>query len=198
MDMERLKKQIEFIVEIDKLKSIYRRAVILDRSRNENDAEHSWHLAMMALILLEHANDKSIDLLHVLKMVLVHDLVEIDAGDVSAYDEEGQKEKQIRELAAAKRLLGMLPEDQRNELFELWQEFEERKTSESQFASAIDRLSPLLQNYYTEGYTWKKHGITLDKVISRNSQIGEGSENLWNFAQEIINDAVERGYLPEK
>jgi putative hydrolase of HD superfamily len=198
VELERLKKQIEFIVEIDKLKSIYRRAVILDRSRHENDAEHSWHLAMMALILLEHANDKTIDLLRVLKMVLVHDLVEIDAGDTSAYDDKGQEEKYDREMAAANRLFGMLPEDQRNELFELWQEFEERKTSESQFAAALDRLSPLLLNYHTEGYTWKKHGITYDKVMSRNSHIGQGSENLWNFAQEFIRDAVEKGYLPER
>jgi putative hydrolase of HD superfamily len=120
----------------------------LDRTRHENDAEHSWHLAMMALILLEYANDKTIDLLRVLKMVLIHDLVEIDAGDTSAYDDKGQEEKYDRELAAANRLFGMLPEDQRNELFELWQEFEERKTSESLFAAALDRLSPLLLNYH--------------------------------------------------
>lgn len=196
--MERLSKQIEFIMEIDKLKSIYRRAVILDRSRNENDAEHSWHLAMMAVVLYEHANNKSLDLLRVIKMVLVHDVVEIDAGDTFAYDLEGHKEKYNKEFSAANRLFGILPIDQRDELFNLWIEFEERKTPESQFAAAIDRLAPLLLNYYTEGQTWKKHGVTSDIVMSRNSFIGEGSEDLWNFAQEFIQDAVEKGYLPIK
>jgi putative hydrolases of HD superfamily len=198
MDMDRLRQQIEFIVEIDKLKSIYRRAFLIDRSRNENDAEHSWQLAMMALILFEHANDQSIDLLRVLKMVLIHDLVEIDAGDVSAYDEKGQTDKQVRELAAAHRIFGILPEGQCDELFELWQEFEEKETSASRFATAVDRLAPLLINYHTEGRTWKQHGITLDKVLTRNSEIGKGSESLWEFAQEFIRDAVQKGYLPKR
>ncbi|WP_332457840.1 HD domain-containing protein [Tumebacillus avium] len=188
---------MDFLVEIDKLKSIYRRAVLMNRSRNENDAEHSWHLAVMAMVLLEHANE-SVDVLRVLKMLLVHDIVEIDAGDVSAYDLAGQAGKQERELAAAKRIFGLLPEEQREELFELWVEFEERKSAEAQFAAALDRLAPLLHNYQTEGQTWKEHGITLDMVLARNSQIGQGSERLWAFAQEIIRESVEKGYLPEK
>ncbi|MBL0385151.1 HD domain-containing protein [Tumebacillus sp. ITR2] len=196
MDMNRLKQQIGFLVEIDKLKSIYRRAVLVDRSRHENDAEHSWHLAMMALILHEHANDPGVDLLRVVKMVLIHDIVEIDAGDVSAYDLAGQQDKQVQELKAAHRLFGMLPEEQKTEMFELWQEFEERSTPSSQFAAALDRLAPLLHNYHTEGATWKEHGITLDMVMTRNAQIGQGSEALWQFAQELIRDAVEKEYLP--
>ncbi|ARU63892.1 phosphohydrolase [Tumebacillus avium] len=195
--MDRVRKQMDFLVEIDKLKSIYRRAVLMNRSRNENDAEHSWHLAVMAMVLLEHANE-SVDVLRVLKMLLVHDIVEIDAGDVSAYDLAGQAGKQERELAAAKRIFGLLPEEQREELFELWVEFEERKSAEAQFAAALDRLAPLLHNYQTEGQTWKEHGITLDMVLARNSQIGQGSERLWAFAQEIIRESVEKGYLPEK
>nr|WP_198299615.1 HD domain-containing protein [Tumebacillus avium] len=197
MNLDRVRKQMDFLVEIDKLKSIYRRAVLMNRSRNENDAEHSWHLAVMAMVLLEHANE-SVDVLRVLKMLLVHDIVEIDAGDVSAYDLAGQAGKQERELAAAKRIFGLLPEEQREELFELWVEFEERKSAEAQFAAALDRLAPLLHNYQTEGQTWKEHGITLDMVLARNSQIGQGSERLWAFAQEIIRESVEKGYLPEK
>lgn len=197
MNLERVRKQMEFLVEIDKLKSIYRRAVLMNRSRNENDAEHSWHLAVMAMVLLEHANE-SVDVLRVLKMLLVHDIVEIDAGDVSAYDVAGQADKQERELAAAKRIFGLLPEEQREELFELWLEFEERESAEAQFAAALDRLAPLLHNYQTEGQTWKEHGITLDMVMARNSQIAQGSETLWAYAQEIIRESVEKGYLPRK
>ncbi|MGZ4031130.1 MAG: HD domain-containing protein [Tumebacillaceae bacterium] len=198
MDMERLAKQFAFIVEIDKVKSIYRRSFLIDRTRNENDAEHSWHLAMMALVLYEHANDKTIDLLRVLKMVLIHDIVEIDAGDTSPYDKVGLEDKHDREIAAANRIFGLLPDDQRAEMYEIWQEFEEKTTSESKFAHAIDRLAPLLLNYHTEGATWKNHGVTLDMVLALNSQIGHGAESLWEFAQDFIRDAVEKGYLPEQ
>ncbi|WP_038084135.1 HD domain-containing protein, partial [Tumebacillus flagellatus] len=126
----------------------------------------------------------------------IHFIVEIDAGDVTPYDEAGQVGKYDRELAAAQRLFGLLPEDQRDEMIDLWQEFEERKTPDSQFACALDRLAPLLMNYHTEGVVWQTHGITLDKVLDRNAHIGHGSERLWAFAQEFIRDSVEKGYLP--
>ncbi|MFD0712733.1 HD domain-containing protein [Paenibacillus sp. GCM10027626] len=198
MNLERLQQQIAFIMEIDKMKSIYRKSIITDRSRQENDAEHSWHLAMMAVVLLEHANAKSIDPLRVIKMVLVHDLVEIDAGDTFAYDDAGHEDKYDRELAAAERIFGILPEEQGCELMELWQEFEARATPESQFAAAIDRLAPMLLNYYTEGHSWKEYGITSDQVIARNRHIGNGSEALWQYAQTFIEDAVQKGFLAEK
>jgi putative hydrolase of HD superfamily len=192
---ERLLQQIDFIIEIDKLKSIYRRSLIMDRSRYENDAEHTWHLMVMAVILLEHANDKEIDVLKVLKMLLIHDLVEIDAGDTFAYDVKGNEDKYERELAAAERIFGLLPEDQKEDAMKLWHEFEERVTSESRYAAALDRLQPLLHNYHTEGHAWKKYGVTSDKVFARNRHIAEGSEPLWSFAEQLIRSAVEKGYL---
>ncbi|MFK7696294.1 HD domain-containing protein [Paenibacillus sp. HJGM_3] len=196
IDMERFKQQLAFIVEIDKLKSVYRRAFLTDRSRNENDAEHSWHLATMALIFQEYANESAVDLLRVVKMLLVHDLVEIDAGDFSPYDTASRELKMSSEQEAARRIFGLLPEEQGRELLELWLEFEARTTPESKFAGALDRLAPLLQNYYTEGKTWKQHGIKLDMVLKRNAQIGEGSEGLWQFAQQLVRDAAAKGYLP--
>lgn len=195
MNKERLQKQIEFIVEIDKLKHIYRQTVLMDKSRNENDAEHSWHLAMMGIFLSEYANEQNIDILHVVKMVLIHDLVEIDAGDTFAYDEKGHEDKVEREEAAADRLFHILPQDQYEEIYGLWREFEQRKTAEARFAAALDRLQPLLHNYYTEGVAWKKHGVTSDKVLDRNKHISEGSQSLWDFAESIIKDAVEKDYL---
>jgi putative hydrolase of HD superfamily len=198
MKLERLRQQMAFLVEIDKMKSIYRRSYLIDRSRNENDAEHSWHLAMMAMILHEHANDPSVDLVRVMKMVLLHDIVEIDAGDVALYDVEGQMAKQAKELDAAHRIYGLLPEEQRHEMFELWQEFERKETAESKFAHAVDRLSPLVLNYHTEGRTWQEHNVTLEMALKRNEEIRNGSEALWQFAQELLHDAVEKGYLPAK
>lgn len=192
---DRLRRQIEFIVEIDKMKSIYRQSYIADRSRNENDAEHSWHIATMALLLCEHANDSGIDMLRVVKMLLVHDLVEIDAGDTFAYDEQGHETKAQREEAAARRLFGLLPDEQRDEFYRLWREFEERTTPEAKFAVAMDRLQPMLMNYYSEGAAWRKHGVTSDRVLAYNRKIAEGSEELWRFAQELIRDAVAKGYL---
>ena len=197
MNSHRLLRQIEFIVEIDKLKSIYRRSFIMDATRNENDAEHSWHLSVMALLLLEHADEKDIDLLRVLKMLIIHDLVEIDAGDTFAYDEKGHEDKHERECTAANRIFGILPEDQKEEFMTLWEEFEKRETKESRFASAVDRLQPILHNYYTEGRAWKQHDVTSDKVLMRNKTIGFASESLWKFAEDLIKSAVEKGYLKE-
>lgn len=194
MIIERLHQKIQFILEIDKLKSILRRSYLLDQERHENSAEHSWHLAMMAILLHEYANEK-VDLLHVLKMVLIHDLVEIDAGDTYCYDEDANSDKTEREQKAADRLFAILPEDQGDELRKLWEEFEERKTPEAKFANALDRMMPMLHNYYTQGKSWKEHKIISENVFMRNSVMRDGSVKLWEFSQALIKDAIEKGYL---
>ena len=193
---ERLRKQLEFIREIDKAKTVLRRSVLLDRSRRENDAEHSWHLAVMAILLVEYANEP-VDLLKVVKMLLIHDLVEIDAGDTYAYDAKGHEDKYEREQRAADRIFGLLPQEQGEELRRLWEEFEERRTPEARFAAAMDRLQPVMLNYLTEGVVWRQHGVTSEQVIARNRHIAEGSEVLWEVAAEYIQDAVRKGYLAQ-
>ena len=196
-DNSRLAQQVEFIVEIDKLKQVYRRTWLTDKSRQENDAEHSWHLGMMAILLLEHAQQPQLDLLRVLKMVLIHDLVEIDAGDTFVYDDAGAMDKAERENAAADRVFGLLPADQAAELRTIWEEFEARQTPEAKYAAALDRFQPMLHNYRTQGKAWQEHGITADQVIARNQHIAEGSPALWDYAQEFVADAVAKGYLRE-
>jgi len=192
---ERLLQQIKFITEIDKAKQIFRQNVVIGTKRNENDAEHSWHLAIMAMLLSEYAKDKDVDILKVIKMVIVHDLVEIDAGDTFCYDEKGYEDKKEREMRAADRLFSILPEDQANEIMALWREFEEEETKEACFAASLDRLQPLILNYSTEGYTWKKPGVTSEKVFKRNGMLEENVPELWDYAKEIIEDSVEKGYL---
>jgi putative hydrolase of HD superfamily len=193
---ERLLNQIEFVVEIDKLKGIVRQTLLTDGSRQEDSAEHSWHLAVMAMMLSEYATEP-IDIPRVLKMVLVHDLVEIDAGDTYCYDEEGNKGKVQRERVAARRIFGMLPEEQSEQLHALWEEFEAGKTAEAKFAAALDRLQPLLNNYKTEGGLWKKHGIKSSQVYARNRIIEEGAPMLWEYADNMIRDAIDKGWLTE-
>jgi len=192
--MDRLKKQISFIVEIDKLKSIYRQNYLADGSRKENDAEHSWHMAVMAFLLAEYA-DEQVDLLKVIKMLLVHDLVEIDAGETYCYDEKAGLDKREREEKCAERIFKMLPEDQCREMYELWEEFEQMETPEAKYAAALDRLQPVLLNYYSEGKSWKEHGIRIDQVLGRNGRIKDSSSRLWEFVENLINDAAEKGYL---
>ncbi|QHW31674.1 HD domain-containing protein [Paenibacillus rhizovicinus] len=189
-----LEKQMAFLVEIDKLKTIQRKAKIMHGDRLENDAEHSWHLAMMALILQQEAN-ADVDLLKVMKMLLVHDIVEIDAGDTFAYDTKGHEDKQERETRAAKRIFGLLPEEQERELFGLWLEFEAKETAEARFASSLDRLQPLIHNHHNEGDSWQRYKITEEMVRNRNREIAKGSEGLWSYAQEIIGRSVEKGFL---
>lgn len=191
---DRFKEQVAFIVELDRLKNVYRKSFLLDGSRHENDAEHSWHIAMMALVLSEYAGG-SVDLPRVIGMLLVHDIVEIDAGDVFVYDEKASRGKEAREKTAADRLFNILPPGQARELRALWDEFEERKTPEARFAMALDRLQPILQNYFTQGRSWKAHGITARQVLDTNRRIEEGSEALWAYAKEIVADSVEKGYL---
>ncbi len=196
MNTERLHRQIAFILEIDRLKSVLRRTYLVNDPRHENSAEHSWHLAMMTLVLAEHATIE-VDLLAVLKMLLVHDIVEIDAGDTYCYDAAGNDGKAAREELAAQRIFGLLPDDQSAELHALWTQFEARETPEAKFAAALDRLMPILHNYHTQGRSWLAHGITSAQVTERNRHAGEGSETLWAYVEEIIADAVKQGYLTE-
>lgn len=194
MSDRRLERQIGFLIEIDKLKNVFRRSYLMDNDRRENSAEHSWHVVLLATVLAEYAN-KEIDLLRVLKMLAIHDIVEIDAGDTFCYDEEGLRDKEEREEKAAHRLFGLLPEDQESELQRLWQEYEAGLTPESRFANAMDRLMPLLHNYHTEGRAWQEGGVDSGQVLARNAPIETGAAELWAFAREMIQDAVTRGYL---
>jgi len=195
VDDIRFERQIQFILEVDKLKTILRRTYLLNADRVENTAEHSWHLAIGAILLAEHANEP-VDITRVLKMVLVHDIVEIDAGDTYFYDEAAEVDKSTREQRAADRLFGILPADQGEELRALWEEFELGETPEARFALALDRFMPQLHNYYTEGRSWNEHGITADRVLERNASIANGSGKLWDCARSLLDDAVERGFLP--
>lgn len=184
-----------FIAEADKLKNIFRQSYISDQSRRENDAEHSWHLCLMAITLIEHANDPSLDLLKILRMVILHDIVEIDAGDTYIYDEAAKADQEAREQAAADRLFGLLPEDQGAAFRALWDEFEAGESPEAQFAKAIDRLHPMFLNYLAEGKTWQKHDVSAPQVRAINGRIEQGSEALWSFAQELIENAISRKLL---
>ena len=197
IENDRLARQIEFLVEIDKLKQVYRQTWLMDRSRRENDAEHSWHLAVLAVLLAEYAAEPGLDLLKVLKIVLIHDLVEIDAGDTYAYDADRQQDQAQRERTAADHIFAILPPDQAAEFRAYWDEFEARETPEARFAAALDRLQPLLHNYYTEGKAWREHGITSDQVFARNRPAADGSPVLCQYAESLIRDAVEKGYLAE-
>ncbi len=194
MDKERFDQQIQFILEIDKLKSVIRQSYLLDGSRQENSVEHSWHVVLMGLLLAEYA-EQHVDLLRIMKMLLIHDIIEIDAGDTYCYDEAGVMDQSSRENTAAERLFGLLPEDQMEEFRDLWAEFEERSTAEAKFAATIDRLMPLLHNFHTEGRSWREHGIRVNQVRDRNEVMKEGALPLWEFAMSLIDDAVERGYL---
>ena len=193
--MNRFEQQIAFILELDKLKNIYRQTLVLHEDRQENDAEHSFHLAIMAAVLAEHAREE-VDILHVMKMVLIHDVVEIDAGDTYCYDTEGYKDKAEREQKAADRIFALLPDEQCQEYRGLWDEFEARETPESKFANALDRIHPMLLNYTKGGISWKKHGIHAEQVEARNFGVtDDGSERLGEFAKEIIETAKKEGML---
>ncbi len=191
---ERLTQQLDFLVQMDALKQVFRQSVLIGDGRPENDAEHSWHLALMAIILREHAASE-VDITRVLSMHLVHDLVEIHAGDTFAYDVAGHDDKEEREQAAADRIFALLPQDQARQMRALWDEFEERVTPESRYAAALDRLQPLLLNYHTDGHAWKKHGVRHTQVIERNAHIAEGAPSLWEYARQLINDALKEGKL---
>lgn len=193
--MTRLEQQMAFIREVDKIKLIQRQNYLADGSRRENDAEHSWHLALMTFLLSEHSNE-AIDVLKTMSMVLIHDIVEIDAGDTYAYDYEAQKNQREREEAAADRLFNMLPEDQAVKLRALWEEFEAGETPEARFAAAVDRVQPAMLNSTSGGISWKEHGVTLSDILRRNSRTADGSRVLWDYVKEhFIDPNVENGLL---
>lgn len=192
--MERLLQQIAFIREIDKIKYIYRRTRLFNSDRPENDAEHSWHLALMAITLAEHT-DLPVDLLKVIKMVLIHDIVEIDSGDIAIYDTTKSHSNTEEELKAARRIFGILPADQAKELTELWLEFENNISLEARFAKALDKLEPLLQNASNNGGTWNEFNVPHQQEHEIQSQIGKSSATLWSYAESLLDDCVKQGIL---
>ena len=194
MNTEDLLKQIAFIKEIDKVKYIQRKTKLFNSDRNENDAEHSWHLALMAIVLAQHS-DEPIDVLKVVKMVLIHDIVEIDAGDVFIYDTLKNHSNTDEERLAANRIFGLLPQKQAAEMIAVWEEFEAGETSEAKFAKSMDRLEPLLQNTSNNGGTWKEFDVNYEKVYEKKSVIKNGSATLWNYAEGLINESVKNGIL---
>lgn len=192
--IDRLAQQIQFILEIDKLKTVLRQTRLADGSRRENSAEHSWHLALMAILLSEYAVE-AIDPLRVVTMLLIHDLVEIDAGDTFAFDSVGNINKAALELAAAERIFNLLPTDQAVKLRSLWEEFEVQITPEAKYATALDRLQPLLLNQQNQGGTWREHGITQAQVIKRVAPIATATPQLWPLVESVIEACIAAGYL---
>jgi len=197
MSSDRLEKQIQFIIEIDRLKQVYRQTYLTDGSRFENSVEHSWHLAMMVLVLSEYTNDGNLDLFRVMKMVLIHDIVEIDAGDTFLYDDDLLKNKKERETNAADRIFNLLPTDQAESFREIWDEFEARKTREAKFAAALDRLQPMLHNVITKGKSWRQHGVKKNQVERKGCHMKEGSAVLWEYALRLLESAEAEGYFSE-
>jgi putative hydrolase of HD superfamily len=193
--MTRIQQQYAFLAECLKLSEIFRQALLPSSRRRENDAEHSWHLCLMAITLAEHSN-VPIDLIRVLRMLIIHDLVEIDAGDTYAYDTARLAGQHAREALAADRIFGLLPADQGVELRATWEEFEARQTPEAKFAAAVDRLQPVLLNILTGGEKWREHGVTRSMVIARNQHAKNGADAVWQYALTLLDDAVARGLLP--
>jgi len=194
MQTEHLLQQVAFIKEIDKLKYIQRKTRLFNSDRHENDAEHSWHLAMMTIVLASHS-DKPIDVLKVLKMVLIHDIVEIDAGDTFIYDAIKNHTNTDEELIAAERIFGLLPTVQAEEFIAIWKEFEDGLTDEARFAKAMDRFEPLLQNTSNNGGTWKEFDVPYQKVYDKKKAIKDGSATIWNYAEQLLDESVEKGIL---
>lgn len=197
MNEERIKQQFDFIREIDKEKLIGRQSYLTGAVRKENDAEHAWHMAIMTILLSEYSNEK-IDVLRTITMLLIHDLVEIDAGDTYAYDEAAKATQTERELAAANRIFSILPEEQGKKLREIWEEFEERKTPEAKFARTMDNIQPMMLNANTDGRAWEEHGVCLEQILGRNSYTADGSEVLWEYAyKNFIEPNVKKGRIKE-
>ena len=196
MSSDRLSQQIAFIIEIDKLKSVLRQTLVTDGSRRENSAEHSWHLAVIAPLLAEYAPEP-VEVNRAIRMLLVHDIVEIDAGDTFAYDTQGNESKAEREMQAADRIFGLLPEDQQGEYRALWEEFELRETADSRFANALDRLQPLLNNYRTQGGTWRIHKLNRTQVVKRMEPVREFLPSVYPIVEEYLSNACARGWLEE-
>ena len=193
--IDKLKGQLKFLIEADKMKSVFRQTILADKSREETDAEHSWHFALMAMTLFEYAGFDGVDINRVIKMALVHDLIEIYAGDTFAYDVKGNENKAEREKEAADRLFSMLSSEQEAEYRALWEEFDRMDTPDSMYAAAVDRFQPLLNNYHTEGHTWVKHGVTIDQVYQRMAPIKTALPQLWEFVEYVISDSCKKGYI---
>ncbi|MBO5137395.1 MAG: HD domain-containing protein [Spirochaetaceae bacterium] len=191
---EKIMRQLVFIAEVDKIKQVMRRTLLTDSSRRENDAEHSWHLALMSILLEEYAAEP-VDLERVLKMVTIHDLVEIYAGDTFAFDVVANQDKEARETEAAEKLFGLLPEEQGIELRALWQEFDAMDTADSRFAASLDRLQPFMHNILTDGHTWKLGNVSKEQVLKRMDPIRTGTPALWSWVQEQIELAMDKGYI---
>jgi len=192
--MDRLMQQLTFLMEIDRQKEIIRQTYLADGSRKETDAEHAWHMAIMCLILSEYANEP-IDVAKTIMMLLTHDLVEIDAGDTYAYDVQGNATKRERELKAAQRIYGLLPEEQGAYLRGLWDEFEAMETPEAKFANTLDKIQPVLLTEQAEGKSWLEHGVKESQIMGRNARTHEGSEALWSYVREIIKKSVDAGLI---
>jgi putative hydrolase of HD superfamily len=196
MPPDRLAAQVRFLLEIDRLKHVLRQTWLVDSSRQENSAEHSWMLAVLAVVLAEYAAEK-VDLLRVVKIALIHDVVEVDAGDAYVYDAAAMAQKEAREQAAAARIFGLLPPDQAAELRALWDEFEARQTPEARFARALDRFDPVLHNCVTQGKAWRDHGVKAPQVFAFNQHMEDGAPKLWEYARGLIEEAVRQGWLQE-
>lgn len=194
--MERMDKQLAFLMEIDKVKNIFRQTWLADGKRKENDAEHSWHLAVAAFLLKEYA-PQGVDLLKVILMVLIHDLVEIDAGDTYAYDAKGAETKRAREEKAADRIFGILPEDQGRYFRELWEEFESYESGEAKYAHLLDNFQPLLLNHESGGLSWREHDVKKSQIYKRNERIEETSSQVWERMKEIIDEHIRLGDVKE-
>ncbi|TOA15204.1 HD domain-containing protein [Vibrio parahaemolyticus] len=193
--MDRLEKQLALLIELDKLKSVLRRTRVKSaEGRLENSGEHSWHVALMAVLMEEHAN-APVDICRVMKMLLIHDVVEIDAGDTFVYDTAASKDQAEKEIKAAERLFGMLPTDQGQELLALWQEFEAAQSDDAKYAKALDRLIPMLLNYHNNGQSWKENSVTREQALTINKRTEFGSVTLWDKAKELIEEATEKGWL---
>lgn len=191
---ERLARQMAFLIECDRLKDIVRQTLNAHSGRPENDAEHSWALCLFVMTLAEHSN-APVDVLRVMKMLLIHDIVEIDAGDTFAYDTARLVDQHEREAAAATRIFGLLPSDQAIEFRAIWDEFEDRQTPDAKFAHAIDRCQAMLLNCLSQGVTWSRHHVTLDQIRARNAPIGEGAEALWTHMSRLLDEAVQAGHI---
>lgn len=194
---ERLKKQLDFILEIDKAKDILRQTHLSGHGRQENDAEHSWHMAVMAILLREYANEE-VDVLRVITMLLIHDLVEIDAGDTYAYDDKGNESRPERERRAAERIYGLLPEDQGAQLRALWEEFEAYESPEAKYAHMLDNFQPLLLNDSNQGGDWRAHGVKKSQIYKRNEKTEQGSREIWSYMQELIQRNIDEGNIKEE
>ena len=194
-DKERLEQQLNFLREIDKEKQIFRQTYLADAKRKENDAEHAWHMAIMAFLLSEYSNEE-VDLLKTIRMILIHDVVEIDAGDTYAYDETAKLTQRAREEKAAERIFGLLPQDQAQQMWDLWEEFEAGETKEAKFARTLDNFQPMMLNDATNGKAWVEHDVAVSKILKRNQRTPRGSEILWEYAKEnYIEKHIDLGHI---